>query len=231
MPIQGGAPTTGAPRTVSALMAARCRAQAKPLPVGMPTGPWTSDEAAKAELTSWARDPKTGGGGWGLNWGSHRKGNGVRGQQHVLACHSLKSSTCCKWSLKLEECVEGWVIWSLTEHAEGIVHSHPLTQSTPESNAYSGMRSIPKDLLDVAKVMAASGIACKDIVAFLKHSVLARGEEVTFTYHDVYHATCATTAARAMDATNMVELLRQREQDQNLFFRTTTDTDGCLDKV
>lgn len=63
-------------------------------------------------------------------------------------------------------------------------HSHPLTQSTVESNAaYTGMRTIPADLLEMAKVMAASGIAREIIIvccepavetAALQHKLRAR---------------------------------------------------------
>ena len=196
----------------------------------MPRGPWATEGDAKSEMAAWALDPKTSGGGWAVTWGCLRKGNGGRGQQRVLVCHLHKSKG-CKWTLTLEACVEGWVVWAFTEHSAGCAHNHPLTQSTVESNAYTGMRTIPADLLDMTKVMVASGIACRDVVAFLKHSVLARGEEVTFTYQDVYHATGASTAARAMDATNMVELLQQRQREQGLFFRTTTDADGRLNQV
>ena len=216
------------PRTIEALMLARSKAQAAELPVGMPRGPWPTDVDAKVDLAAWARNPKKAGGvgGWGVSWGSRDRGNTVRGVQHVLACH-LKKRHSCKWSLTLEECQGGWAVWAGT----GCEHSHPLTQSTEESNAYSAMRSIPDDLLPVAKSLAAAGLPVKDVLAWLKHAVLARGGDVTFNYEDVRAATGASTADRSLDATNLVEALRQREQDQGLFYRTTSDSDGCLDKV
>ena len=233
--VADGGPAAGVSTKGGASSSCRPWLQAKGvgLPVGMPTGPWQDAESAKAELKAWCMDLKTAGGGWGITWGGVRAASSRRGTERKLVCHlhgGLRVAP-CKWRLSLEECVGGWVVSAHVPHSEGCAHSHTLTQSTAEANAHTAMRSIPADLLPQAKSLAAAGIATKSVLTWLKHTVTVRGEEVTFEYMDVYHAVGASTAERALDATNLVEALRQREQEQKLFSRTTNDKDGFLDKV
>ena len=41
--------------------------------LGMPTGPWATDEVAKAEINKWAKDRSVAGGGFSVRWGSSEK--------------------------------------------------------------------------------------------------------------------------------------------------------------
>ncbi len=59
----------------------------------------------------------------------------------------------------------------------------------------------------------------------------ARGIRWCLIYQDVYTATGASTAERALDATNLTELLHKREQEHKPFYRTTTDEEGGLKTV
>ena len=207
--------------------------QAQPeLPKYFPRGPWPSDDLAKAEIKTWCADPKHGG-GFGVIWGSLDKvvleGRQHRGARHHLCCHKLKDG--CKWRMVLEDCVEGWAVVSHANHSSVDAHSHPLVLSRAEANAYAVMREIPADLLTIAKTLVAAGVRVSEADRWLRYSVEKAGGEVTWTYQDVYRQTCATTAERKLDATDMLELLRQRQQEQGLFYRTTTDSEGCLNKV
>jgi hypothetical protein len=197
------------------------------LPKGTPTGPWATPAQALAELNAFFSNPKTGDGGFAVSWGSTRKGVATtawrRGDQKLLVCHERGLPHCCKWRLWVEECVEGWVIYKFAGHDELRAHSHELVQSREEANAHSSMRSIPEALLPIAKSMVASGVRPSDVNRWLQREVETEGKEVTFNYMDVYHATGASTTERAMDATNLAELMRQREQEQGLFYCTTTD--------
>jgi hypothetical protein len=153
--------------------------------------------------------------------------------QKLLRCHEYVKPRCCKWSLWVEECVEGWVIKSFCGHddAAGLVHNHELVQSREEANARASMRSMPEEHMPTAKSLVSAGLRVSEVVRWLRYQVEKVGEEVSFNYQDVYNATSASAAARALNATNFVEDLRQREQDHGLFYRTQTDDDGCLKNV
>lgn len=94
--------TMGTPRSIELMVKARREIQRK-LPDLLPSGPWLSDEAALVDIRAWAENPKLGGGGWGVSWGSgKRAGTKDRGQQHVVVCHQHKRN--CGWRLTLEHC-------------------------------------------------------------------------------------------------------------------------------
>jgi hypothetical protein len=205
--------------------------------VEMPTGPFATDELAKAEINAWAGDRGTAGGGFGVFWSSLKpavlSGRGSRGILHRLACHnnSLKHGK-CTWSLVLEECQEGWAIRSFHPHdgAES-GHNHPLIQTAVEARARSSMREIPRELVDIGKALVLSGVQPNQVFRFLKEQAEKDGAEALFTYQDVYHACGASTGERRLDATNLVEMLNKREMEEGLFQRTTTDESGCLKEV
>ena len=202
----------------------------------MPRGPWASPEHALRDINAFTMDVKTDGGGFAVRWGSYRPAvttrGWVRGPRKLLICHEHKPPHECGWLIWLEDCAEGWVVYQCSHHEEGVkVHSHPLVQSRDEANAHAAMRSIPANLLVTAKTLVSSGMRVGDVRRWLAHEVTAAGGEVTFNYMDVYHATGASTAERVMDATNLVEALRQREQAHGLFYRTQTDGEGCLKSV
>lgn len=195
------------------------------MPVGLPTGPWQTDEEAKAEIDPWCKNRTTGGGGWATFWTTRRPANSLRGAQHkMICCEHLKSK--CKWQITLERSAEGWVIWSLDEG-----HTHALATTLGQANSRPGMRAIPDDLVDIGKGLAASGFGVAKIDRYFRHEVEARNGEVTWNYADVRHACGTSTAARALDATNLVAELQRRQTDEGLYFATTTDEDGALENV
>jgi hypothetical protein len=224
----------GAPRTVQQLYKKIVAPAVSP---EFPTGPWDTAEEALAEINKFTKNVKTDGGGFAVSWGSSKGGipSGVwaRGRQKKLVCHEHGLPHKCKWNMWLEHCVEGWVIYSFTAHDgnAGVGHSHTLAQSQEEANARPAMRSIPEGLLRTAKSMVKSGMTVAGVYRWLRQQVKAEGDEVAFTYQDVYHATGASTKERMLDATNLVETLRRREQEEGLFFRSQTDSEGCLTSV
>jgi hypothetical protein len=203
-----------------------------------PTGPWETEDDALAEIGKFTKSTKTEGGGFAVTWGSSRPGvtAGVwaRGRQRKLVCHEHGPPHKCKWSLWMEQCVEGWVIKSHSAHdgvAGTVMHNHALAQSQEEANARPAMRSIPEKLLPTAKSMVKANMSVASVYRWLRQQVKADGNEVAFIYQDVYHATGASTKERMLDATNLVETLRRREQEEGLFFRSQTDSEGCLTSV
>jgi len=202
---------------------------------GLPTGPWATDGLALADIDAAAKDLSVGGGGFSVMWGGTKPaviGRRGHGKLHVMFCHERhKNKSDCRWTLTLEECVEGWAIRSAhLDPGEG-GHSHGLLHTTTEVMARSSMRSIPPHLVDLGKAMVLSGIAPSKVHVFLKAQAEKEGSKAVFNYNDVYHACSASTGERRLDATKLVEMLRQREVDRGLFQRITTDEDGCLKEV
>jgi hypothetical protein len=207
--------------------------------LGTPTGPWRTAELAKADLNDWAWNRGVAGGGWSTSFSGLKAavpGPHGRGQLKTLVCHCHgtkgKDCTDCKWSITLEECVEGWAIRSYhPHHATDTGHNHSLSQTAVESAARSTMRTIPPDLVELGKSMVAFGMSPAHVFRYLKAQAEKNCDEVLFTYMDVYHACGASTNDRRMDATNFVGHLKDREVQQGLFQRTTTDSEGCLKEV
>jgi hypothetical protein len=202
---------------------------------GLPTGPWATDALALADIDAAAKDLSVGGGGFSVMWGGTKpavKGPRGHGKLHVMFCHERhKTKSDCRWSLTVEQCVEGWAIRSLhLDPGEG-GHSHGLLHTTTEVMARSSMRSIPPHLVELGKAMVLSGISPAKTYQFLRAQAEKEGSGAVFNYKDVYDACGASTGERRLDATMLVELLRQREVDRGLFQRTTTDEDGCLKEV
>lgn len=211
----------GALRTAAALFAAK---GAVALPPGFPSGPFASHDEAKMEIAAFSRDTATAGGGHGVVWGKLEPGCSTHGPHRTLLCHQHGAANgACKWRLTLEQCEDGWCLYS-----QYGVHNHELASTVAEANAHRGMRDIPADLLQIAKDMVSSGIPVAGADRFLRHQVTIYGDEPTWTYMDVYHATGASTRQRAMDASGFSELLFEREHKQGLFHRKKTDADGCL---
>ena len=170
--------------------------------LGMPTGPWATDELAKAEINKWAKDRSVAGGGFSVRWGSSEKavlsGHYARGGLHTLICHNHTDMRGkCGWSLQLEECFEGWAVRNFHPHdkpetANG--HNHTLISSPVEARARSSMREIPADLVDVGKGMIKWGVPNAQVFKYLKAMAERDGDEAMFTIEDVYTACGALRA-------------------------------------
>lgn len=222
------------PRRTVAQMAAARIAKGLELPLSLPTGPWVTDQEALVAVGKWASSIADEGGAWAVNWGSRSKANSARGDQHTMICHQHKAQS-CKWTLTVEHCQEGWSVFYIHNHCEGIVHSHPLVLTDAQRMAFPGLRkdpvsrsSIPTHLLEMAKTMKASGSSVKNVFNWLQHMVQAEGDTPMFNYQDVYHAVAASTQQRTLDATNFVASLLAREKEFGLKFFTQEDEDGCL---
>jgi hypothetical protein len=195
------------------------------IPPGMPTGPWASDEAAKAAIEKWCLNPKTGNGGFGISWCNRRAANTTRGVQHTLACH-LNGKQGCKWQVKLEQSAVGWVMYTAS-----FQHNHALTQSATESLAYTGMRSIPDDFIDLAQTLAKAGLPASEIDKVLKVKASQNGEDVTWVQKDIHYAVAPSTEERAFDSTGLLQKLIEREKLRGLPFAYSTKPDGSLSTV
>lgn len=200
-------PRAGGLRTFAQM---RQKRAASALPLGLPRGPWPTAKVALADINAFTSNLKTDGGGFAVVFGGSHKAATGRGERKKIICHEYKPPHVCKWMLYVEECVEGWVVDTVSVHSECATHSHELVQSREEANAHASMRSMPEDLLSTGKSMVSAGVKVCDVERWLRHQVKAAGGEVTFKYQDVYHATGASTVERALEATNFVEALRQR---------------------
>lgn len=197
------------------------------LPASLPIGPWATDKEAQKYITQWAEKPNLGGGFAATKGGGKRPANTKRGEQHVLHCH-LHRKQQCTWALSIEQCVEGWAVFYIKDHTEGMPHSHALVQSPSEAMAFTAMRHIPEDLVDTAKTLREAGSLVKDVFSWLKLMTVKKGQEPLFNYMDVYHAVGPSTQERTLDATDFVAALHEREKTLGLPYFTKEDRDGCL---
>jgi len=162
---------------------------------GMPTGPWRTDDNAKAAINAWAKALGQDDRGFAVTWGSARPAIATRGRLHTLVCHDhAASKTKCTWSLSLEECVEGWAraIRSFHPHpgAES-GHNHPFIKTSTEAMARSTMREIPPDLVEIGKAMVLSGMGNASTAS------CESGRRRTAARRRLLSKTCGTNAGRA----------------------------------
>ena len=213
------------PRSVAQL---RLSCRDPPLSPAFPRGPWATHLLALEEINAYCKNIKTDGGGFVVIIESRKDGNATHGARVKLVCNQHKQG--CKWQLWLERCVEGWVLFE-SSRCGGHFHTHDLVQSREEANAHTSMRSIPDKFVDTATTMVSAGVRVATVFRWLRHMVEGEGDEVAFNYQDVNHATGASTAQRLLDASDLVETLRRREQDEGLFYRMLPDGDGALNAV
>ena len=209
------------------------------LPEDFPSGPWTSTDTAKQELSSWANNLLTGGGRFSLNWGANLVRTSKKGRQKILNCHRSRkakltgegrytsSFKCnCPFFACIEECSDGWVI------ARGnFQHNHALHQTTGSSLAEAPLRSIPMELLKLGETLKSAGFSASKISQALESEAYRLELPVSWTYQDVYNSFSPSTEKRSFDTTNFIEYLRKRNVHNDLYYSATTDPDGCLDKV
>ena len=206
------------------------------LPDGIPSGPWLNSDIAKIELNQWAYKFNSGGGCFKLIWGSTLPKASKKGKQKVLLCHcGRKSRHCgektqrstykcnCPHYIKLEECVEGWGIVGLN-----IKHNHDFPASHGATLADPQLRHIPEELLEFGRKLKQAGFSGSKISQVLENEAFQRDIRITWTRKDVYNNFASKRGERYLDATNFVEFLQKRYNQNDLFFEVMTDSDGCL---
>ena len=209
------------------------------LPDDISIGPWKSAEEGKNELNIWSNNLNIGGGRFALNWSGYNAANRDRGIQKNLRCHRSKkpivsgelrrsvSLRCnCPVFIRLEQCIGGWII------VGGMfIHNHELVQNIGSSLAEASLRCIPPDLIELGDKLRRAGFTASKINQVLESECRRQGVEVSWNYQDVYNKFAPSGEERLFDATNFTEYSRKRQNDKDLYFDTTTDTDGCLEKV
>ena len=202
------------------------------LPEDFPRGPWPALIAAQKAINDWAGS--TDEGGFGVIASTLRHGVGVpgcpgpndHGIQRVLQCHDRARG--CKWAVTLENCIDGWAVYSFSNCG----HNHALTQSMAEVLARPAMRDIPEDLVEVAKELYRTGnMGPAAIYRWMQAHVEDKGQKARFNVKDVESVVGVSTGEKRLDATKLVERLRQREVEQGLFHRIQTDGEGQLTHV
>ena len=132
----------------------------------------------------------------------------------------------CPVFIRLEQCIGGWII------AGGMfIHNHELVQNIGSSLAEASLRCIPPDLIELGDKLRRAGFTASKINQVLESECRRQGVEVSWNYQDVYNKFAPSGEERLFDATNFTEYLRKRQNDKDLYFDTTTDTDGCIEKV
>lgn len=226
------------PRTITQITAKYRLA----LPPAMPVGPWASHDEAKTELEKWTKDTTIGGGGFGLVWqGGLTKATSVMGNRRKLLCHrcgpktQMSSSSAkgkpsigagCPFIIHIEESTTGWVIKDIPLHD----HSHELTQSHAESNAFSAMRFIPPQLAELAERLKAAHNSPKVINNTLKANARKEGIPVTWTYQQIYDRFAPSALEKTADASGLLEFLVARDKLE-LPYRMNTNSQGVLQMV
>ena len=105
---------------------------------------------AKLELNNWALNLHTGGGRFTLIWSSSYQTTSKKGRQKSLSCYRARKSKIigetrktisqkcnCPYSVRIEECMEGWVI-----NSGCFQHNHGLVESEGVSLAQANSRRI-----------------------------------------------------------------------------------------
>ena len=222
----------GNPRTISQMRAKEAKRKVHALPEDFPRGPWPDVFTAQKAINAWAGS--TDEGGFGVIASSLRHGVGVpecpgpndHGIQRVLQCHDRARG--CKWAVTLENCVDGWAVYSFSDCG----HNHELTQSMAEVLARPTMRDIPEDLVVLGKELyKTANMGPAAIYRWMKAHLDDKGRDARFTVKDVEYAVGVSTGEKRLDATNLVERLRQREVEQGLFHRVQTNGEGQLTHV
>ena len=132
----------------------------------------------------------------------------------------------CPFCIHIEQCAEGWVI------AGGrFDHNHELVQDIGSSLAEAGLRCIPKKLVEFGDTLKHAGFTASKINQALESEARRQGLDVTWSYQDIYNKFALSGEEKILDATNFYEYLREQQLDRDLYFRTTTDSDGCLGKA
>jgi hypothetical protein len=229
------------------------------MPEGLPLGPENSLKGLKDRIETWAKEqgfslskqdttPANKSRGQRLSFACHRYGrprkNQNRNQIDMSRPTQTTTKTDCKWSIWVEESTEGWMVAMLPRGAlseattkgtgTAPVHNHELPKTQTERNQFHTLREIPEHLRQYAEILAKAGTAFSDIFRFLvsEWDDENANEDPPFTLKDVQNMFQGTRFERAFDATNLIKYLRQRkENDAELDYDFTTDSNGAIDKV
>ena len=104
-------------------------------------------------------------------------------------------------------------------------------ENNSESIAQAALRTIPDELDSLGQMLKRAGFSASKINQVLESEAHQRSLVITWTYQDIYNKFSPSTEEKALDATNFIEFLQQRYRERNLYFNTSTDSDGCLNQV
>ena len=90
------------------------------------------------------------------------------------------------------------------------------------------LRHIPEQLLEFGMKLKQAGFSGSKISQALESEAFQRDIRITWTRKDVYNNFASKPGERYLDATNFVEFLQKRYNQNDLFFEVMTDSDGCL---
>ena len=221
---------------IAIIAAAAAQRKGEQPPSVVPVGPLPALGTTSSELLSHLKplflDPNTEGGfckttalaqigGFGIHkggGGARRMANNVRGQQLQIrcACHGTATpsgiGTSCPWELCYELSTSGWVLWSWKWH-----HNHPLKVTVAEVMAEkSGRKLPPEEMLKIGEIMAAAGITIAVIRDTLSKWAQRTSVPETWDYQDLHSFFPPSGNAKLFDATNLMKLLQQREEEKDL---------------
>ena len=147
-----------------------------------------------------------------------------------VGCSSYDKSR-CGWTSRFELTTGGWVCVGYKEHegadAKGNGHNHDLQQSRTEVMAARSGEFIPEDLMDLAEKMALGGSNGSIIHATLKANAAAMQVPVTWSRDTVYDWYVRTRTSCGFDLSELLEMLKKRQQDTGYCFKTKLEDTGC----
>ena len=113
------------------------------------------------------------------------------------------TGTRCKWQVWLEEAEEAWTIMEYNPQYDENEHNHALSTSFPEQLASPRMREIPNHLKEFGNMLRKAGQGPAAINRFMRSVAMEEGNDITWTYDDIYNHFGLTSEEKAMDATNL----------------------------
>ena len=133
----------------------------------------------------------------------------------------------CKWVAEFEDTSGGWVLTRYKPHdgpdAKDNGHNHDLDQSAAEVMAARSGEYIPPLLMDLADKMATGRNSASVIHATLKDNASKMGLPVTWRRDTIYDWYVRNRMSDEFDLTELVELLKKREQIDGYSYKTSLE--------
>jgi hypothetical protein len=210
------------------------------LPHGFPTGPLPCDKKSLTRhVNLFTTNVHSGGGGYTVSRCRSRPNKSI-GDRVGLSCNQrprVAGAAGCAWNVSYEETTEGWVLMSYAPHMSAANrptdshHSHELETSAAVMRATAHGRSIPAELADLMSQLDEANFTTAEIDRALESRRRVLGLERTWNYRDIYSQNANTTSAKTLDASNLLQLLEERQREQGLACFARNNSSGVLSQV
>ena len=210
------------------------------VPDGFPTGPLPCDrESLTKHVNVFTTNVHTSGGGYSVSRCRSRPNKSI-GDRVGFACSKrprVKGAEGCGWNVSYEETTEGWVLMSYVphmmapHHPSESHHGHELEASAAVMRATAAGRCIPDELADLMSHLDEANFTTAEIDRALESRRRVLGLERTWNYKDIYSQNASTTSEKTLDASNLLQLLEERQRADGLAFFARNSSSGALSQV